>query len=69
MSAGKAKRPARSAAKVRKLADDLIAAISLSECAQRSLELQEIAAPEQVALDHARKLLWRVHDELEAASS
>ena len=62
MNVRKGKRPIAS---MRKLMSDLIAGISLNECARRSLSNQEIGAPEQVALEQARNLLWRVHDALD----
>lgn len=50
---------------ISKLITDTVEAISLIECAQRSLSDQEFGAPEQVVLEHARKVLWRLHDELD----
>lgn len=65
MSARRTKRPIAS---MRKLMSDLVAGISLNECARRSLSDQEIGAPEQVTLEQVRKLLWSVHDALDDSS-
>lgn len=48
-----------------KLITDTVEAISLIECAQRSLSDQEVGAPEQIVLERARKALWRLHDDLD----
>ncbi len=58
-------RKAKPASNIREVIDDLVASISLIECAQRSLGEQDIGAPEQVTLEQARKLLWSLHDALD----
>lgn len=49
---------------ISKLVVDTIEAISLVECAHRSLNDRGLGGPEQVVLERAQKTIWHIHDGL-----